>query len=79
MNNTINVVNCTFIRNKCNYTLTAGTGGGGMRLGHYVYNFNYDPKGRNQINVTSMSNSAMYGGGLSISPTLQDTSLGGEP
>ncbi len=71
-NNLISVTNCTFVHNKCSYLLAAGSGGGGMRLGHYVYNF--EPKeGGNNIDVTSCnftSNFAMYGGGLPHSRTL---------
>ena len=77
INNTIHVTNCTFVNNSCEYTLTTGTGGGGMRIGHYVYDYYHDPplgKQGNKVVVEYSSftfNSAMYGGGLSISPTLQ--------
>ena len=77
-NNSVLVENCTFVGNSCNYTLNKGTGGGGMRIGHYVYDFYHDPPSAdvqgNRIWVTSCnftSNHAMYGGGMSISPTLQ--------
>ncbi len=69
---------CKFIENKCNYTLTQGTGGGGMRIGHYVYGFgeNLGTRHGNKVELRGCNfirNSAMYGGGLSVSPTLQNT------
>jgi hypothetical protein len=74
-NNSISVTHCTLERNMCNYTLTGGTGGGGMRIGHYVYN-QYENRAGNTIKVVQChfnGNYAMYGGGISLSPTLQDT------
>lgn len=65
---------CNFINNSC-----TGVGGGGMRLGHYVYE---DPepdpqcsmKG-NVVNIINgcifVSNEAPDGGGLSVSPARQ--------
>ena len=76
-NNSIFVTNCTLMRNRCVYTLNTGTGGGGMRIGHYVYNYYSIPdRPGNRIEVVQCNftlNYAMYGGGLSLSPTLQDT------
>ena len=79
--NNISIKNCIFSYNQCNYTLTTGTGGGGMRIGHYVYHKNPDSINGNQIVIAHSQfsfNSAMYGGGLSVSPTLQDTVIGKE-
>jgi hypothetical protein len=81
-NNTVHVSNCTFVGNWCNYTLDMGTGGGGARIGHYVYNYyHWNTNEGNLIEIldTNFSmNLAMYGGGLSISPALQNTALGKE-
>ena len=67
--------NTTFIDNKCFFTNKLGTGGGGMRIGHYVYG---ESIGMNTVTLHGcqfLGNSALNGGGLSISPTLQDTRL----
>ena len=77
-NNQIVFTNCIFIENKCIYTLVSGTGGGGMRIGHYIYGFNENTNNKkgNKIELRSCNftlNSAMYGGGLSVSPTLRNT------
>ena len=67
--------NTTFIDNKCFFTNKSGTGGGGMRIGHYVYG---ESIGMNTVTLHGcqfLGNSALNGGGLSISPTLQDTRL----
>ena len=77
LDNVIDVDGCFMINNHCPFTPTTGTGGGGMRLGHYVFNGNssnymYVP---NLISLTSCSfssNTAFNGGGLSISPTVQN-------
>ena len=64
--------NTTFIDNECFSTNKLGTGGGGMRVGHYVY---WESVSSNIIALHGCSfsnNSALNGGGLSISPTLQD-------
>ena len=61
--------------NKCFITKESGTGGGGMRIGHYVYKGAVGPAG-NRIVLSGChfsKNSALNGGALSISPTLQDT------
>ncbi len=74
--NVVQFTNCTFKDNFCAYDLTQGTGGGGLRIGHYVYG-RYEARhyeGGNTITVEGchfLSNSAMYGGGISISPALQ--------
>ena len=64
-----------FVSNKCLSTNKSGTGGGGMRIGHYVYG---ESVGMNTVTLHGcnfLGNSASNGGGLSISPTLQDTKL----
>ena len=77
--NEILFTNCTFQNNSCKYQLTQGTGGGGLRIGHYVYGINdtmnYDHGNRIEvIDCHFLCNHAMYGGGISISPTLQNIS-----
>ena len=76
-NNYILVTGCVFERSRCSYTLDKGTGGGGLRIGHYVYDYfnrNDQPGNRIEIAYSNFSaNSAMYGGGVSISPTRQNT------
>jgi len=68
---------CVFIGNKCNFTHNNGTGGGGMRLSHYVLGKHRGIIGhilRNHIVLESCefsSNSAKYGGGISISSSLE--------
>ena len=68
--------NTTFIDNKCFFhTSKLGTGGGGMKIGHYVYG---ESVGMNNVTLHGcqfLGNSAVNGGGLLISPTLQDTRL----
>ena len=75
-NNTLHIVNSSFINNECYYTPTSGTGGGGMRLGHCVYHKSkYSVQG-NIINIDNChfsENKALNGGGLSISVARQDT------
>ena len=64
-----------FVSNKCLSMNKSGTGGGGMRIGHYVYG---ESVGMNTVTLHGcnfVGNSALNGGGLSISPTLQDTKL----
>ena len=76
--NNITFNNCVFMDNKCRFTLDSGTGGGGMRLGHYVLghaNYYDKPILTNTISLKHCKfrgNSAMYGGGLSLSPALED-------
>jgi len=73
--NKVSFSNCTFRQNRCNYTFDNGTGGGGMRLGHYVFNLNQPSlKMGNFIELdycNFIDNYAMYGGGLSISPASE--------
>ena len=70
--------NSTFIENQCSSTNDeheSGTGGGGMRIGHYVYGEAVGHTG-NSIVLTGClfyNNSASNGGALSVSPSLQDT------
>ena len=77
--NVITVRSTIFKNNWCPYSLSQGTGGGGMRIGLYVYQQaapSLDPKSKNSIIVmasTFTNNSALHGGGLSISPALQNT------
>ena len=79
-NNSVYVTNCILSDNHCEYTLTTGTGGGGMRMGHYVFQKTNSNRG-NHVKIAYsrfVNNSAMYGGGVSVSPTLQDTDKGNE-
>ena len=74
-NNSISVVNSKFTSNKCNYTQDFGTAGGGMRMGFYVYK--NVPGIGNNVNIESCdfeNNSALNGGGLSISAALHNVS-----
>ena len=76
-NNTLTIVNSLFINNKCYYTPTSGTGGGGLRLGHCVYHQSKHLVPGNIINVDRChfsNNRALNGGGLSISVARQNTS-----
>ena len=65
-----------FTNNSCPFTIDGGTGGGAIRIAHYVYG-NDDPLyliARNEITVDSctfMENSALNGAGVSISWALQ--------
>ena len=74
-NNSISVVNSKFTSNKCHYTQDSGTAGGGMRMGFYEYE-NVPGIGDN-VNIDSCDfedNSALNGGGLSISAALHNVS-----
>ena len=77
LGNEVSVTGATMKRNQCFFTAESGTGGGGMRLGHYVYgnlSHNENTTG-NHIHISNcnfMNNSALNGGGLSISPTVQN-------
>ena len=77
-NNSIKIMNSSFINNEVYYTATSGTGGGGLRLGHYVYHpSKYAAVPGNIINVdhcTFSGNKALNGGGVSISVARQNTS-----
>ena len=72
-NNTVIVSNTTLTLNHCPFTPTSGTGGGGMRLGHYVFNGSAATVSNRIVitNCTFTNNTALNGGGLSISPTVQ--------
>ena len=73
VNNCFTVEFSHFEKNTCNYTSKKGTGGGGMRVGHYVFTQQKDLLPGNKITVESCNftqNSAMHGGGLSVSPSL---------
>ena len=77
--NVIYVRNTHFKDNFCPYTISEGTGGGGMRVGLYVFGQGApspSADSRNDIIITGTNftnNSALHGGGLSISPALQNT------
>lgn len=77
-NNTLSIVNSSFINNECYYTRTSGTGGGGLRLGHCVYhqakNSTYPGNIINADHCTFSDNRALNGGGISISVARQNTS-----
>ena len=82
VNNSIYVSNSNFSNNSCYFTVDSGTSGGGMRIGHYVYGNLPDNDGPipflssgNNITVEGCSfvnNTALNGGGLSISSSLQN-------
>ena len=72
-NNNVSIVNSLFEGNKCHYTPDSGTAGGGMRIGLYVYEKTSGMG--NSVNIDTCSfcnNSALNGGGLSISAALHD-------
>ena len=77
-NNEVNIERCFMHLNHCPFTAENGTAGGGMRLGHYVFgNGNHSlhvlPPNRITVNGCNFSNnSAFNGGGMSISPTVQN-------
>ena len=73
--NRVYVYEAVVADNRCPYDSLQGTGGGGMRVGHYVYREAAAGNG-NSVALEScrfFNNSALDGGGLSISSTLQDT------
>ena len=75
--NTLNIMNSLFISNECHYTPTSATGGGGLRLGHWVNHQSKYPVLGNIINVDRChfaDNRALNGGGLSILVARQNTS-----
>ena len=78
-NNKVLIEHCKIKYNHCPFTAEDGTAGGGMRLGHYVYGtHNYSEETSSLSNRIKIyhcgfwNNSAFNGGGLSISPTLQN-------
>ena len=78
LNNTLLVTNTEFQNNSCKPNhrhKQHGTGGGGMRIGHYIFNARSSPGMRgNRVYIRLCNytgNIALSGGGLSVSPTLQ--------
>ena len=75
-NNVVMVQNCTMVNNYCPFTSLNGTAGGGMRLGHYVFGsksqLNNDSNQITILDSNFLGNAALNGGGLSISPTVQN-------
>ena len=72
-NNNVSIAHSFFQANKCHYTPDSGTAGGGMRIGLYVYEKTSGMG--NSVNIdtcTFYGNSALNGGGLSISAALHD-------
>ncbi len=76
-NNHVSIDGCIFEENSCILAYENGTGGGGVRIGHYVFDQNKANSSFFYGNSVLFSNSnltknhAMYGGGLSISPALE--------
>ena len=74
--NNIYVKDTTVDNNFCSYTDESATGGGGMKLSHYVYSKGVPNEDGNNImlqNCSFQNNSAVNGGALSISAALQDS------
>ena len=74
--NSVTVVNSNFTDNTCYFSETAGTAGGGMRIGHYVFKEGTLNSSGNRVAIQRAifgNNSALNGGGLSISPCRQNT------
>ena len=77
LNNTLLVTNSVFHNNSClpkHGNMGHGTGGGGMRIGHNVFQSRGFDLGGNQVHIHQCNftrNQALSGGGLSISPSLQ--------
>ena len=75
--NIVYVSGCTFQKNRCLYSISQGTEGGGMRVGHYVYGLNGPLPTNAAGNMVTiehsffLENSALHGGGLSVSLALQ--------
>ena len=73
VSNVFEVDSSSFENNTCPYTSDKGTGGGGMRIGHYVFTHLNSSLVGNKITIDGCNftkNSAMLGGGMSLSPTL---------
>ena len=76
LNNTLLVTNTEFQNNSClskHRHKHHGTGGGGMRVGHYVFQTDRNLNG-NRVFIRHCNytgNHALSGGGLSVSPSLQ--------
>ena len=77
LNNTLFVTDTEFQNNSCKPNHRQkhyGTGGGGMRIGHYVFSARSSEMSGNRVfirNCNYSGNFALSGGGLSVSPTLQ--------
>ena len=78
LNNTLLVTDTEFQNNSCRPNHRRkhhGTGGGGMRIGHSIFNARNSPRMKgNRVFIRHCNytrNMALTGGGLSISPTLQ--------
>ena len=77
--NKINVMNSSFHENRCTFTIYNGTGGGGIRLGHYIYGLDAPlpiQETRNEFiidNCTFAKNIALDGAGISVSWALQNS------
>lgn len=77
LNNTLFVTDTEFQNNSCrpnNRHKRHGTGGGGMRIGHYVFSARHSGMRGNRVFIRHCNytaNLALSGGGLSVSPTLQ--------
>ena len=75
--NVVNIRHSSFEDNMCPFSASGGTGGGGLRLAHYVYGMESMPgnaTGNKYIvdSCTFTDNSALNGGGLSVSWALQN-------
>ena len=73
VSNVFEVQSSDFEGNTCHYTSDSGTGGGGMRIGHYVFTHVNSSLIGNIVHIQGCNfshNSAMHGGGISLSPTL---------
>ena len=77
LNNTLLVTDTEFHNNSCKPNhrhKRHGTGGGGMRIGHYVFYSQSSEFTGNRVLIRYCNytgNLALSGGGLSVSPTLQ--------
>ena len=80
-NNTVRVTHSILEDNECYFDVNSGTGGGGMRIGHYVFGGEPETTNRsdasgNRVELNTCNfqhNAALNGGGLSISPTSQNS------
>lgn len=72
-NNAVSILDSTFQENRCYYWSDSGTAGGGMRIGFYVYEKTSGMGNGVKIQGCHFyDNSALNGGGLSISAALQN-------
>ena len=65
--NLLVITNSIFSNNHCNFTATNGTGGGGLRISHYVFNPYHNPNSIALLGLQFTNNSALNGGGVSFS------------